>query len=187
MSDFLRILTLWRWGGTYMDLDVVMKKSLANVTQNFAGAESENMIANGVMNYESTGFGHYIADSILKNFVSNFVGYIWAHNGPECITRVLANKICKVRKTSEMTAENCKGFRAMPRNTFYAIYYTQHHFFFEEKYLKQGLEMTKDSILIHVWNQLSSKRKLKVGSKTLYGVHAEQYCPKVYGSCGEYF
>ncbi|KAL5284220.1 hypothetical protein ACFFRR_006475 [Megaselia abdita] len=187
MSDLLRIITLWRWGGTYMDLDIVMKKNIANLTQNFAGAESDSIIANGVMNYESKGFGHYIADSIFKDLVANYKGDVWAHNGPLCVTRILANKICKTWSTSKMTADNCHGFRAMPRNAFYAIYYPQHHYFFEEPYLKEGLALTKDSILIHVWNKLSSQRRVKVGSKTLYGVHAEQYCPRVYGSCGDYF
>lgn len=187
VSDLLRILTLWRWGGTYLDLDIVMKKSLANVPQNFAGAPTYNIVANGVMNYESKGYGHYIADLILKEFVTKYRKNEWAYNGPLCVTRILTNKICHTSSTSKMTAENCHGFRAMPSNAFYAIYYHQFQYFFQEKFLKRGLEITKNSILIHVWNKMSSDVKIKVGSRTLYGVHAEQYCPKVYGSCGDYF
>lgn len=37
VSDFLRIVSLYKFGGTYLDLDVVVQKSFENLTANFAG------------------------------------------------------------------------------------------------------------------------------------------------------
>lgn len=57
VSDFLRYLSLYKYGGTYLDLDVVVQESFDNIEPNFAGAESENFVAAGVINfdYQSTG------------------------------------------------------------------------------------------------------------------------------------
>ncbi|XP_055916527.1 lactosylceramide 4-alpha-galactosyltransferase [Eupeodes corollae] len=96
ISDFLRYLTLWRWGGTYLDLDVIVKKSLENIPSNYAGAESDTFIAAGVMNFDATGFGHEIAELCLRDFQLQFNGNDWGNNGPGVITRVL-NKVCKTK------------------------------------------------------------------------------------------
>lgn len=187
ISDFLRLMTLWRWGGIYMDLDVIVKGSFEDIPLNFAGAESQTLVANGVMSYESSGFGHYIVDLILKRFVGDFRGNLWAYNGPSRITGVLMEDICKTNDTRYMTYEKCHGFQVFPTNTFYAIHYSKWTYFFEEKYLNESMKMTENSLLIHVWNKMSSETKFKVGTQAAYGVYAEKLCPKVYSSTKEYF
>lgn len=186
-SDFLRYLTLWRWGGTYLDLDVVVKERLEVIPANYAGAESENFIAAGVINLDHNGFGHRIADMCLKNFFEEFKGNDWGNNGPGVITRVMKKDICKVTKTQFMTAERCNHFKVYPKEAFYAISWWNAHYFFEEKYTMKTMNATQKSLVIHVWNNKSKDRKLKVGAKVAYGLYAEKFCPKVYNSCGEYF
>lgn len=41
LSDVLRFLTLWKFGGIYLDMDMIVLKSLENFDANFACAESE--------------------------------------------------------------------------------------------------------------------------------------------------
>lgn len=55
VSDFLRYLSLYKHGGTYLDLDVIVLKSFENMTYNYAGAESENFVAAGVLNFQHDG------------------------------------------------------------------------------------------------------------------------------------
>uniref|UniRef100_T1GEV0 Alpha 1,4-glycosyltransferase domain-containing protein n=1 Tax=Megaselia scalaris TaxID=36166 RepID=T1GEV0_MEGSC len=175
ISDLLRLLTLWHWGGIYMDLDVIVKESFEEVPLNFAGAESDDTVANGVMSFDSDGFGHYIVDTILKEFVRDFRGDAWSHNGPWRVTGVLVNKICKTNNTRFMTFEKCHGFQVFPTNIFYAVPYWNWNFFFEKAFLNKSMSLTKDSLLIHVWNKLSSKSKVKVGSEVAYGVYVKSF------------
>ena len=49
-SDILRYLSLWKYSGTYLDLDIVMLKPLDTQTPNYAGAESKNYVAAGILN-----------------------------------------------------------------------------------------------------------------------------------------
>lgn len=51
-SDMLRLLTLWKFGGIYMDLDVVSLRPLPLI--DFIGAEyPEDLLASGVIGMQS--------------------------------------------------------------------------------------------------------------------------------------
>lgn len=123
---------------------------------------------------------------IFSDFMNNFNGRDWGNNGPGVITRVL-HQICKTKSTKHMTREQCGGFKAYPPNEFYAVQWRHWQHFFDQKYTNATLELTKDSLVIHVWNKKSINEKVKVGSNAAYGIVASRHCPKVYQSCGEYF
>ena len=75
-SDVLRYLSLWKYSGTYLDLDIVMLKPLNVLKPNFAGAESDTDVAAGIINLENE-FGHFIADLLIKDLLKNFDGSDW--------------------------------------------------------------------------------------------------------------
>ncbi|EDV99385.1 lactosylceramide 4-alpha-galactosyltransferase [Drosophila grimshawi] len=188
ISDFLRFLTLYRYGGIYLDMDVVMLRSMEDVPPNFTGAESNTHLAAGVMSLAPTGFGHEIAEACLRDFQQNFDGSDWGNNGPGVITRV-AQHICGTKDISLMLEDRkrCLGFKVFERNAFYAVPWKHWRHFFEPQLLEQTLAHTKDSYLVHVWNKHSKQLAIKVGSSTAYGKYAEQHCPKSYAAAGEYF
>lgn len=75
-SDILRYLSLWKYSGTYLDLDVVMMKPLSSIKSNFAGAESDRFVAAGIINLEDES-GHEIADMCVKDLLDNYNGNDW--------------------------------------------------------------------------------------------------------------
>ncbi|XP_023247774.1 lactosylceramide 4-alpha-galactosyltransferase-like, partial [Copidosoma floridanum] len=95
MSDILRYLTLWRFGGVYLDLDVVIIKSLEDLS-NFAGAEDWMDVAAGVIGFSASGLGRRVANACLRDLLRNFRGNVWGNNGPGVITRTL-QKFCAVK------------------------------------------------------------------------------------------
>ncbi|KAH8391523.1 hypothetical protein KR200_003091 [Drosophila serrata] len=188
ISDFLRYLTLYRYGGLYLDMDVVVLRSMEEVPPNYTGAESNTHLAAGVMSLAATGFGHEIAESCLRDFQLNFDGKDWGNNGPGVITRV-AQKICGTKNIEVMQEDHkrCLGFKVFGRDAFYAVPWKQWRDFFEPEKLSQTLALTKDSYVVHVWNKHSSKLKIKRGTKSAYAKYAEQNCPRAYKASGEYF
>lgn len=86
-SDVLRYLTLWRYGGIYLDLDVMIIKSLEKLKPNFAGRESDEDVAAGVLSFSHDGDGHRWARESLEDLKHNFNGWDWGNNGPGVITR----------------------------------------------------------------------------------------------------
>lgn len=86
-----------------------------------------------------------------------------------------------------MTREHCGGFLVLEPSYVYAVYYKDWEYFFDEHYTNYVLNVTNDSIAVHVWNKLSASKSIRVGSDTAYGLLARDYCPRVYGACGDYF
>lgn len=76
-SDVLRFLSLYKYGGTYLDLDIIMLKSLnSQKSYNFASAESYYAVAVGIIHMEGKS-GHEIAEKCLKDLKRNFNGRNW--------------------------------------------------------------------------------------------------------------
>lgn len=169
-------------------MDVVLLRSMENVPGNFAGAESLRSLANGVMGMEPIGFGHKFAEYCLFDFQHNFNGTLWGYNGPGVITRV-AQKFCGTKNISLLLNDRkrCHGFHVFDDTAFYAVHSAHWRYFFQPEYLQQALQLTKHSLLVHVWNNISKQLKIKVGSPTAYGKFAEQNCPKAYAAAGLYF
>ena len=126
--------------------------------------------------------------SFLKfsEFQNSFNGKDWGNNGPGVITRVL-QKVCQTHNPALMTRERCYGFKVFPISAIYAVGWKDWRYFFDEKYTERTMEMTSESIAIHVWNKHSSVQKIQVGSKVAYGLLAAEYCPNVYEASGEFF
>ncbi|CAO1341100.1 unnamed protein product [Diamesa serratosioi] len=184
-SDVLRFLTLWKYGGTYLDLDVVVLKPV-DTFSNYAGVESSEFVGSAIINMSQDGKGHELAEICVRELVEHFDGVEWANNGPALLTRIL-RKMCNTDDNFEMNIERCRGFQVLPQEYFYAISFPDYAKFFEEGYLKETMEKLKNSIIVHIWNKLSESTKLSVNSTSPYIHMAKQYCPKVIEACGEYF
>lgn len=187
ISDFLRYLTLWRWGGTYLDMDIVMLRSMEELPPNYTGAESNTHLAAGIMNFDSDGFGHEIAYQCLQNFQQTFDGSNWGNNGPGVVTRVIKNVCGTDNIELMMDIKRCMGFKVYPIEAFYAIPWRQWMHFFEPELLQQTMTRTQNSFVAHIWNKHSIKRPIRVGTKCAYCLMAEMHCPRVYKAAGEYF
>jgi lactosylceramide 4-alpha-galactosyltransferase len=53
-ADVMRVLILNKYGGQYLDLDIISLVPLSVINrQNFACCESDNIVANGIMNMDA--------------------------------------------------------------------------------------------------------------------------------------
>lgn len=66
MSDYLRAVTLYKFGGLYMDLDIVVQKSLKDLGEDFIGDDWANVVAGGVMHLNNFGIGREVSERYLK-------------------------------------------------------------------------------------------------------------------------
>lgn len=66
MSDFLRYLTMLKFGGTYLDMDVVVRKKLEDLPPNYTGAQSADALGVGVMNFGRDVVGHAVAEDCMR-------------------------------------------------------------------------------------------------------------------------
>jgi lactosylceramide 4-alpha-galactosyltransferase len=93
-----------------------------------------------------------------------FRWYVWSHNGPDLVTRMLQNW-CQVYYISWMTPERCKGFRILPPKSFYPVHY----------------------VGAHVWNSLSSEWVVNKNSNQYYAQMARLSCPRIFNVAPQQF
>ena len=80
-----RWLLLWKYGGIYLDTDVLVKEDLSNLG-NFAGFESDKYVGAGVIGLTPR---HELSMKALIKFAMEFDGTVWGAYGPELLTDVL--------------------------------------------------------------------------------------------------
>jgi len=188
VSDLLRYITLYKYGGFYLDLDVVVLKNLEKLPPNFTGAESNRSLACGVMKMSSTGLGHKLASQCLRDLQANYDANIWGSNGPGVITRV-AKKQCSTDSIYKMITnpKRCKGFKVYDPKEFYAIHWLEWRHFFQPNKINITMKRISKSPVIHVWNKFSRLWKLKTKDNCAYTKLAKLHCPKTFAAAGKFF
>lgn len=81
-----RFLTLWKYGGIYLDLDVIVTKNLSTLPENFAGVE-DNYLGSAALGFGLQPTGREYINECLEELKTNFDGVNWGNNGPQLITR----------------------------------------------------------------------------------------------------
>lgn len=183
VSDILRILTLWKYSGTYLDLDVIVKKPI-NKT-NFACIQNDGLINSAIVNLDGE-LGRSIAERNFEEVINHFNGGSWTGNGPTILSEIVKN-MCNTTDQRLMTRTRCKGFKVYPKEECYAIDYARWEKFFDESSRIEVGEATKNSFAVHFWNYLSGERKLNITSRSSYTDMAREFCPRVFSNCGKSF
>ncbi|KAM0942263.1 putative lactosylceramide 4-alpha-galactosyltransferase [Dioscorea sansibarensis] len=91
MSNLLRLAILYKFGGIYLDTDVILMKSLHGL-ENVIGAQTLDVhgnwsrLNNAVMIFSK---GHPLVLKFIEEFVETFDGKKWGYNGPYLVSRVV--------------------------------------------------------------------------------------------------
>jgi lactosylceramide 4-alpha-galactosyltransferase len=87
VSNLLRMVLLYQYGGIYMDVDIVVVKSVHTLKANTLGWEAADK---GRINGAFAKFnkGNLFLEACLKEFIRNYHGHLWGYNGPALLTRV---------------------------------------------------------------------------------------------------
>jgi len=63
-SDVLRYLLLYKFGGLYLDTDVIVQTDVADIGTNFGCAQSDEHVNNGILKLDKSG-GQQLAEEFL--------------------------------------------------------------------------------------------------------------------------
>ncbi|KAF2888840.1 hypothetical protein ILUMI_17333 [Ignelater luminosus] len=186
-SDILRFITLWKYGGIYMDLDIVTLKSLESLAPNFVVLETFTHSAAGVIGFTATGDGHRFAEFCINDLKLNFRGHSWNQNGPLVATRLIES-MCKTKITKNILNKTCNGLKVYPPEVFYPISGFDLVALFNASFNGAALNVLSNSYGIHVWNTLSKHLPIYVKTSNVsYAILAKKYCPKVFQKCKTLF
>lgn len=100
LSNLMRLVALYKYGGIYLDTDIIVLKSLADL-RNVVGAQSIDpdtrqwsRLNNAVLVFDKA---HPLVYKFIKEFAEKFDGSKWGYNGPYLVSRVVE----RVRDTKE--------------------------------------------------------------------------------------
>jgi len=184
-SDLLRLILMWKYGGVYLDTDLISFVNYDVLKPNWIAASTFRFINGAAMSVASNGFGHNLADIFLRQFIKNFNGSAYNANGGELIMRVL-KFICSTEIIKDMSRELCIDFEVLKPNSFYTVNWNKHERLFSEEEQDVILNLYKDSYGIHFWNSASKRTtgKKGVGALNIFG---SRHCPKIYAVTEELF
>lgn len=185
-SDVLRLLVLWKYGGTYLDTDMIVKKSFEAVKPNFACVQDEFYVNGAILSFDQMK-GKHLSSLFMEALVKNFDGENFASNGPVMITDVLKG-LCAVENVTQMVMKSdCNGFHVLPSDNCYSVPYNWWEDLMTEDNADQVMSRINDSIVVHFWNNLSHGKLVSVTSQAPYAQLARKFCPKVIKNVAEFF
>lgn len=189
-SDLLRYTLLWKYSGTYLDLDVISQKPLNILGYNFAVEHQKNpttlLAGAGVINFDSDAVGREISNIVINDLAKSFNGELWDDSSVRVLTRAIV-QVCGTNQLSEISVKRCKGFKMYPAETFYPVSFKDRNFLMYPMYEKEAIEMTKNSVGVHVWNKMTASKKLKKTSHAALVQLAKKYCPLTFDSIKDYY
>ncbi|KAI9344019.1 nucleotide-diphospho-sugar transferase [Obelidium mucronatum] len=140
LGNAFRLGLLWKYGGVYMDLDIISVNPLAGLGRTVARQDKKNT-NNAFFSVEA---GDLFIWEVMKEFVRGFRGDKWGHNGPAAVTRTLRK--CKLRECRNI--ELADPMRFFPFNYTSAIDQT----YWDETCEKMG-KIADESVGIHYWDK----------------------------------
>uniref|UniRef100_A0A1J3IDN6 Alpha 1,4-glycosyltransferase domain-containing protein n=1 Tax=Noccaea caerulescens TaxID=107243 RepID=A0A1J3IDN6_NOCCA len=170
LSNLLRLVLLYKYGGIYLDTDVIIIKPLTSL-HNVIGAQTVDPVTrkwsrlnNAVLIFDKN---HPLLKRFIDEFARTFNGNKWGHNGPYLVSRVVARL-----NISSSSSSSDLGFSVLPPSAFYPVDWTRIRGFYraatnesESNWSRKRLtHLRKHSFAVHLWNRESKKLKIEQGS-----------------------
>ncbi|KAK9715328.1 hypothetical protein RND81_06G157500 [Saponaria officinalis] len=166
LSDLLRLVALYKYGGVYIDADVVILKDVSSLRNSIGIQTMENKsrnqgttLNNAVLIFDK---GHLMLLKFIEEFVNTFNGRRWGFNGPSLVTRVIYR-----RNRDKRIKVN-----VLPLTAFYPVNWRQIVDYFKKPILKNETNWAQEQLNrvnnksygIHLWNKVSRNLTIEEGS-----------------------
>ncbi|KVH89558.1 lactosylceramide 4-alpha-galactosyltransferase-like isoform X1 [Cynara cardunculus var. scolymus] len=165
LSNLLRLCLLYKYGGVYIDTDLIIMKSFSKLKNSIGaqtldlGSKNWSRLNNAVMVFDKM---HPLVYKFIEEFSLTFNGNKWGHNGPYLVSRVV----------SRLQGRPGYNFTILPPPAFYPVNWNRVRNLFrgpknetDAKWLRGKLrQIRSQSYAVHLWNKQSRKLHIKEGS-----------------------
>jgi Glycosyltransferase sugar-binding region containing DXD motif/Alpha 1,4-glycosyltransferase conserved region len=86
IGNALRLWLLHQYGGIYLDLDMIMLRSLSALPIGIGAQVTDDELNNAALKFPAA---HPFVKMLMREWVANYDGNKWGHNGPRRITETL--------------------------------------------------------------------------------------------------
>ncbi|XP_006127992.2 alpha-1,4-N-acetylglucosaminyltransferase-like [Pelodiscus sinensis] len=172
ISDASRLALLWKYGGIYMDTDVISIRPIP--VAKFLAAQASQFSSNGILGFPHH---HWFIWDCMEDFVENYNGGIWGNQGPMLMTRRL-RALCTLSDFHNVEDLSCQNISFLHPQRFYPIAYEGWRQYYE---IWETSPDFSNSYALHLWNFMNQEHKPVVaGSNTLVENLFKTHCPTTY-------
>ncbi|BBN00597.1 lactosylceramide 4-alpha-galactosyltransferase [Marchantia polymorpha subsp. ruderalis] len=157
LSNLMRLVALFKYGGVYLDSDVVVLRNFSSLGNVIGSQQSDahgnwTVLNNAVMKFAR---GHPLMAECISEFAHTFDGNRWGHNGPYLVTRVVK----RVRKRFPLLGPwQCD---VLPPLAFYPVDWIHIRSYFlaprshsdKLRHLATIHQLQTNSYTLHLWNK----------------------------------
>ncbi|XP_076986338.1 alpha-1,4-N-acetylglucosaminyltransferase [Tamandua tetradactyla] len=171
-SDATRLAVIWKYGGVYMDTDVISIKPIPE--KNFLAAQASRYSSNGVFGFLPR---HPFLWACMENFVEHYNSDIWGNQGPNLMTRML-RVWCRLGDFRAVSDLRCLNLTFLHPQRFYPISYPHWRRYYEVWDTDPSFN---NSYALHLWNYMNQEGRMVIkGSNTLVEKLYRKHCPGTY-------
>ncbi|XP_059487107.1 lactosylceramide 4-alpha-galactosyltransferase-like [Neocloeon triangulifer] len=175
LSDFLRVLLVYTFGGIYFDTDFIIFKDLSPLLEknNFVTKPKGQPLVNScVFSFERK---HPFAEKLMKTVGERFNPKNYA-SAPAAF-KVAVEDFFKMDLEQAIEKSPFEGVTVMDYIEFSPIFYYDFRQIFNESFVSLADEIVRSSYASHMWNYMGWSLKLDLNSKAPYAILARRFCP----------
>ncbi|KAM4821390.1 alpha-1,4-N-acetylglucosaminyltransferase [Thomomys bottae] len=173
-SDASRLAIIWKYGGIYMDTDIISLRPIPE--ENFLAAQGPRSSSNGVFGFQPH---HPFLWDCMENFVEHYNSHIWGNQGPLLMTRMLRVR-CPLGDFQELADLRCLNLSFLHPQRFYPIPFREWRRYYQV--WDPPDPSFQASYALHLWNFMNrqERKTVRLGSNTLVERLYRQHCPRTY-------
>jgi lactosylceramide 4-alpha-galactosyltransferase len=184
LSDVVRIAMLHKSGGIYLDLDVVVLRSLGclrNTAGEVRSPEYKAGIENGVLIFDK---GHELLNQYMRLMEQEYDPLGRESIGPLAFIKAARDfcgfDVCEGCNFGQLwVCRNNWNITVLYPEAFYPIPFRNRERFYEPNFPLTELDNLQTSYVVHVYG---AGHGAQVAPSSLYGFLAQRFCPAVYGA-----
>lgn len=177
-STSLGLLALWRFGGTYCDLDTLALRSLRPLGTNYCAYRDDNLlVGDQLLNFEPLGYGHTVVTQILKNLSNIINKQIWTEK-ETYLTQFVIDQCSQLPKYKE----DCNKLTIYDSTVLFTAPtgFTDATRFVSKNLVDEFVDEVKSSAyIINYFSRLYSFSEDKKPTQAFMNL-AKEFCPNVY-------
>lgn len=179
LSDYIRVLTLYKGGGLYLDMDILTLKAFQGpVFRNCLVYENaaKDTIGNSVLHLER---GHHLSGELIRLLAEEYDPEAYVYHGPDAIAEMM-NRVCGLVAGNPKSNE-CNNVRLLSHRYFHPVAAMFSHMLFQNDGNMSDVETLfeiKESFGLHLWNSISLHHPINVDNKNqIVAILAREHCP----------
>ncbi|KAL7642980.1 UNVERIFIED_CONTAM: hypothetical protein RMT77_006269 [Armadillidium vulgare] len=172
--DPIRYLILWKYGGIYLDLDVISLRNLKEEEENFLGIEYP-VVNSAVMGFRKK---HSFLEECMEKISKTFAKDKWGVYGPSLNTEVLTKRCGLSLPSSKLPF--CPDIKLYKEKAFYSLRgKVARKYAIVNENLSKSIVNDQEILAFHFYNHISQKFDLPLKRLSPIGEITRKFCPVI--------